>query len=202
VKAEMQAVSLLFVISGPSGVGKDAVLDGLRRARASVFFAVTATTRPQRRGEADGVDYRFVSRVEFERMIGEGELLEWANVYGNYYGVPKRDLRRALRDGLDVVVKVDVQGAATIKSLVPDAILIFVAAESMDELEQRLRRRKTESGIDLELRTAAAREEMKSLPLFDYVVINREEHVEFAVAQVQAIMTAEKCRVKARPVEL
>lgn len=198
----MQAGSLLFVISGPSGVGKDAVLDGLRRTSARAFFAVTATTRPQRPGEADGVDYIFVSRAEFERMMGEGELLEWANVYGNYYGVPKRGLRRALQDGLDAVVKVDVQGAATIRSLVPDSILIFVAAESMGELERRLRRRKTESGIDLELRTAAAREEMESLPLFDYVVVNRDEQVEFAVAQIQAIMTAEKCRVKARSVEL
>jgi guanylate kinase len=202
VKAEMQAGSLLFVISGPSGVGKDAVIDGLRKTSTSLFFAVTATTRPQRHGETDGVDYGFVSRAKFERMIGEGELLEWANVYGNYYGVPKRDLQRALRDGKDAVVKVDVQGAATIRSLVPDAILIFVAAGSMGELERRLKRRKTESGIDLELRTAAAREEMKSLPLFDYIVVNRDEQVESAVAQIQAIMTAEKCRVKARSVEL
>jgi len=202
MNAEMQAGSLLFVISGPSGVGKDAVIDRLRETSTSLFFAVTATTRPQRHGETDGVEYRFVSRAEFERMIGEGDLLEWANVYGNYYGVPKRDLQRALRDGRDAVVKVDVQGAATIRGLVPDAILIFVAAESMDELERRLKRRKTESGIDLELRTAAAREEMKSLPLFDYIVVNRDEQVEFAVAQIQAIMTAEKCRVKARSVEL
>jgi len=198
----MRAGSLLFVISGPSGVGKDAVIDGLRTAGASLFFAVTATTRPQRRHEVDGVDYHFVSRGEFERMIDEGELLEWAHVYGNYYGVPRRGLQNALREGKDAVVKVDVQGASTIRDLVPEAILIFVTAESMEALEQRLKRRKTESGVDLELRTAAARKEMDSLPLFDYMVVNRDEQVEFAVAQIRAIMTAEKCRVKARSVEL
>ena len=202
VDSKMGAGSLFFVISGPSGVGKDAVIDGLRAAGASLFFAVTATTRPRRRHEVAGVDYHFVSRGEFERMIDQGELLEWAHVYGNYYGVPKRDLQRALREGKDAVVKVDVQGASTIRDLVPDAILIFVTAESMEALEQRLKRRKTESGVDLELRTAAARREMDSLPLFDYVVVNRDEQVEFAVAQIQAIMTAEKCRVKARSVEL
>ncbi len=198
----MQAGRLLFVISGPSGVGKDAVLDGLKKASDSVYFAVTATTRAQRQGERDGVEYRFVSRPDFERMIGEGELLEWANVYGNYYGVPKPGLRRALRDGLDVVVKVDVQGAATIRKLLPGAVLIFVVAPSMSELEERLKRRKTESGVDLEMRTAAANEEMKSLPLFDYVVMNRDDQVELTVSQIQAIITAEKCRVKARSVEI
>ncbi len=199
----MQGGALLVVISGPSGVGKDAVIDGLRKAGGpSLHFAVTATTRPQRHGETDGLDYRFVSKTDFELMIREGELLEWANVYGNYYGVPKEDLRGALRQGLTAVVKVDVQGAATIRDLVPDAVLIFVAAPSMTELEQRLRQRKTESGVDLELRTAAALEEMHSLPLFDYVVVNHDEQVELAVSQILAIVVAEKCRVEARSAEV
>jgi guanylate kinase len=199
----MQGGPLLVVISGPSGVGKDAVIDGLRKAGGpSLHFAVTATTRPQRRGETDGLDYRFVSKTAFELMISEGELFEWANVYGNYYGVSKEDLRGALREGLAAVVKVDVQGAATIRNLVPDAILIFVAAPSMTDLEQRLRQRKTESGVDLELRTAAALEEMNSLPLFDYVVVNHDEQVDLAVSQILAIVGAEKCRVKARSAEV
>jgi len=206
----MQGGPLLVVISGPSGVGKDAVIDGLRKAGGpSLHFAVTATTRPQRRGETDGLDYRFVSKADFDLMIREGELFEWANVYGNYYGVPKEDLRGALRQGLTAVVKVDVQGAATIRNLVPDAVLIFVAAPSMAELEQRLIRRKTESGVDLELRTAAAREEMaaahegmNSIPLFDYVVVNHDEQVDLAVAQILEIVAAEKCRVKARSAEV
>jgi guanylate kinase len=186
-------------MSGPSGVGKDAIIEGLRRAATSVYFAVTATTRPQRAGETDGVDYRFVSKGEFERMIAAGDLLEWANVYGNYYGVPKRDLQRALDSGINAVVKVDVQGAATIRAMMPEAVLVFVAPPSAMELEERLRRRKTESGVDLDLRTAAAQEEMKSLPLFHYVVVNQDDRVEVAISEIQAIITAEKRRLKSRP---
>jgi len=192
----------LFVLSGPSGVGKDSLLEGLKKVETSLYFAVTATTRPQRSGEINGKDYCFVSQSEFERMIENKELLEWANVYGNYYGVPKQKLMEALENGLDSIVKVDVQGAATIKNIVPDAILIFVAAPSIAELERRLKRRKTESGVDLALRTQAAHREMKSLQLFDYMVVNFDEKVEFAVSQIQAIITAEKCRVKATSIEI
>jgi len=193
---------LFVVISGPSGVGKDAVLDAMRRVRYPFYFAVTATTRPQRQGETDGVDYHFVSKSEFDRMIEKGELLEWANVYGNLYGVPRHQVQQALAEGLDVVVKVDVQGAATIKNVFPEAVFIFVAPPSMSDLEERLRQRKTESGVDLELRTKAAHKEMGSLPLFDYVVVNHEDQVELAVSQIESIVTAEKCRVKARSIEI
>lgn len=193
---------LLIVISGPSGVGKDAVLDAMRRMRYPLYFAVTATTRPQRRGETAGRDYHFVSRSEFDRMMERRELLEWANVYGNLYGVPKRQVQQALAEGRDVVVKVDVQGAATIKNILPEAVFIFVAPPSMSDLEERLKQRKTESGVDLELRMKTAQEEMGSLPLFDYVVVNHEGRVELAVSQIESIVTAEKCRVKARHIEL
>ena len=193
---------LLFVLSGPSGVGKDAVLEGLRESERAVYFAVTATTRSQRTGETDGKDYCFITKSEFEQMIEQNELLEWANVYGNYYGVPRDKLKKALLDGMDAVVKVDVQGAATIKRIAPDAVLIFIAAPSMDELEQRLIRRKTESGVDLELRTMAARIEMESLPLFDYMVINYDDQVGLAVSQIRSIITAEKCRLKVRSIEI
>lgn len=193
---------LLIVISGPSGVGKDAVLDAMRRMRYPLYFAVTATTRPQRQGETDGVDYHFVSKSEFDRMIEKGELLEWANVYGNLYGVPRHQVQQALAEGLDVVVKVDVQGAATIKNILPETVFIFVAPPSMSDLEERLRQRKTESGVDLELRMKAAHKEMGSLPLFNYVVVNHEDQVELTVSQIESIVTAEKCRGKPRHIEL
>lgn len=193
---------LLIVISGPSGVGKDAVLQGMRKSSLPLHFVVTVTTRPRRQGEIDGSDYHFISRTEFERMIDKGEFLEWANVYGNFYGVPKRELQQALVKGLDVVVKVDVQGAATIKSILSEAVFIFVAAPSMVELKERLKQRKTESGVDLKLRVKAAEEEMSSLPLFDYVIVNPEGRLRQAVSQIESIITAEKCRVKARSIEI
>jgi guanylate kinase len=196
------AAPLFIVISGPSGVGKDAVLDAMKRMRYPLYFAVTATTRPQRQGETDGVDYHFVSNAEFKRMIEKGELLEWANVYGNLYGVPRHQVQQALAEGLDVVVKVDVQGAATIKNIFPEAVFIFVAPPSMSDLEERLRQRKTESGVDLELRMKAAHEEMGSLPLFNYVVVNHENQVDLTVSQIESIVTAEKCRVRAKSIEI
>ena len=193
---------MLFVISGPSGVGKDAVLDGLRKQGGSVHFAVTATTRRKRRGETHGRDYHFVSRSDFEEMMAKDELLEWANVYGNSYGVPKRDVQDAWARGLDVVVKVDVQGAATIKRALPKAVFIFVAPPSMAELEERLRQRKTESLDALAVRFKAAKEEMKKVTLFDYVVVNREGQVALAVSEIEAIIAAERLRVKARRIGL
>jgi guanylate kinase len=192
----------LIVISGPSGVGKDALLHEMRKSSLPLHFMVTVTTRPRRQGETDGSDYHFISRSEFERMIDKEELLEWANVYGNFYGIPKNDLQQALGKGLDAVVKVDVQGAATIKRILPEAVFIFVAAPSISELKERLKQRKTESSIDLKLRIKAAEEEMSSLPMFDYVIVNYEGKLEKAVSEIEAIITAEKCRVRARSIEI
>jgi guanylate kinase len=197
-----KASPLLFVLSGPSGVGKDVVLDGLRKQGGSLHFAVTATTRRKRRGETHGRDYHFVSRSDFEEMMSKDELLEWANVYGNLYGVPKREVQDAWARGLDVVVKVDVQGAATIKRVLPKAVFIFVAPPSMAELEERLRQRKTESLDALAVRLKAAKEEMKKVTLFDYVVVNREGEVALAVSEIEAIIAAERLRVKARRIGL
>ena len=159
-------------------------------------YTVTYTTRPPRAEEKQGVDYHFVSSERFEQMIKRGELLEWAKVYGHWYGVPRQEVKEALDTGQDVIVRVDVQGAATIKNLLPEAILIFLMPSSMEELKERLRKRHTESNADLELRLQTAQEEMKSLPLFDYVVINRQGEVDTTVSQIEAIITAEKCRVK------
>lgn len=165
-----------------------------------MYFALTATTRPRREGERDGVDYRFVSRDAFESMRKAGELLEWAEVYGNLYGVPKRQIKQALEAGQDVAVKVDVQGAATIKRVAPQALLIFVAAPSMDILEERLRNRKTESIGELERRIETARGEMQQRDMFDYVVVNDE--VERAVSDIVSIVDKESRRAEPRSVAL
>lgn len=192
---------LLIVLSGPSGVGKDAVLEGFKKRDYPMHYAVTATTRPRRKKETDGVDYHFVSKAEFENMIEKGELLEWANVYGNLYGVPRSELRQAMDKGKDVIVKVDIQGAATIKKTVPQAVFIFLAPPSMEDLNKRLKQRKTESSIDLEVRIKAAEKEMNSLSMFDYVVVNHKDGIGKAISQIESIITAEKCRVKPRRIE-
>jgi guanylate kinase len=188
------------VLSGPSGVGKDAVLTRMKQLGHPLHYTVTATTRPQRSQEIDGEDYHFISTTRFEEMVEKGELLEWARVYGHWYGVPRSQVKEALEEGRDVIIKADVQGAATIRGAVPQALLIFIAPPSMAELEARLRQRKTESAIDLKLRIETARDELKKMPLFDFVVVN--DKVDAAVAQIEAIITAEKCRVNPRVVML
>jgi guanylate kinase len=185
-----QSKSLLVVLSGPSGVGKDAVLDRMKSQDRSLHFAVTATTRLRRSEELDGVNYHFVSRERFQQMVSDGELLEWAEVYGNHYGVPRQQVEQALEGGRDVVVKVDVQGAMTIKRAMPQAALIFLVAPSMDEMKKRLRERQTESAEDMERRIATADHEMSQRDKFDYVVVNDE--VGRAVARIEDIIKSEK----------
>jgi len=193
---------LFIVLSGPSGVGKDTVLTRLKESGYSFEHIVTVTTRPQRTRERNDVDYHFVSSEKFQDMISGGKLLEWANVYGNWYGVPKEPVKQALDKGRDVIVKTDVQGAATIKKTVPEAILIFLIPPSMKELDIRLKQRHTESSFDLALRTKIAEEEMKQLPLFDYIVVNKQGEVDLAVSDIKAIIKAEKCRVNFRRIAL
>jgi len=188
------------VLSGPSGVGKDAVLAGFKRLERPFRYAVTATTRSPRRGEKEGAPYHFVFLERFAEMREKGELLEWAEVYGNFYGVPRQQVKEALEAGWDVMVKVDVQGAASIRRMAPQAVLIFVAPPTTEELEARLRRRRSETGTDLRRRLETAEQEMQQLPLFDYVVVNDE--IEQAAAAIDAIVTAEKCRVNPRVVRL
>ena len=187
--------SLLIVISGPSGAGKDAVLTKIKELGCPVEHIVTVTTRPQRDKERNNVDYHFISREKFQEMIERKEFLEWANVYGNCYGVPKEPLKQALDKGQDIIVKVDIQGAATIKKIMPQAVFIFLIPPSMEELILRLEQRHTESSFDLALRTKTAEEEMKQLSLFDYIVVNKRNKIDLAVSEIKAIITAEKCRV-------
>ena len=197
-----QVHPLLIIISGPSGVGKDATLARMKKAGLLFHYVVTATTRPKRPGEKDGVDYRFLSEDQFHQLAETKQFLEWAKVYGNYYGVPKEEIKEALKRGQDVIVKVDVQGAATIKQILPDAVFIFLISPSTEELANRLKRRQSQPSAELSLRLNKAREEMESLSLFDYVVVNYTDKLDLAVSQINAIVTAEKCRVKPRAVRL
>lgn len=186
---------LLIVISGPSGVGKDTVAKLMMESRDTFYFVVTATTRPARDGEVHGRDYFFISHDEFANMIEEDELLEYAIVYNDYKGVPKQQIRDALASGRDVIMRVDVQGAATIRKLVPNAIFIFLTAESEQALVNRLRERKSETAEGLNLRIATARQEMKRVGEFDYCVVNAEGRQELAVATIFSIIKAEHHRV-------
>lgn len=197
-----QPQPLLIVISGPSGVGKDMTIARLKEWGYPLHFVVTATTRPQRPTEVHGLDYFFVSTSEFAEMIEQGELLEYAVVYGDYKGIPKAQVRQALSSGQDVVMRIDVQGAATIRRLVPEAVLIYISAESEEALVQRLRQRKTEPEDQLKMRIATARQELKWLDMFDYVVINADDQLDQTCQKIIAIITAEKCRVNQRQIAL
>jgi guanylate kinase len=177
-------------------VGKDAVLARIKSIAASMRFVVTTTTRARRGVESNGVHYNFVSRDKFEGMIKKKELLEWAEVYGNYYGVPRDQVERAFKQGHDVMVKVDVQGAMTIKKVVSQSVLIFLAPPSTEELESRLRKRNTEASADLNRRIATAQEEMTRAEMFDHIVVNHK--VEDAVAEIMDIIAAEKVYNKPR----
>ena len=193
---------LLIVISGPSGAGKDTVVQLMKERGLPFHFVVTATTRPRRANETDGRDYFFVTKEEFARMIEQDELIEYAIVYGDYKGIPKAQVREALASGKDVVMRVDVQGAETVRKLAPEALLIFITTENGAELERRLRERKTETAEELALRIATARQELKRVAAFDYVVLNCDDRQDETVDQVKAIIDAEHHRVQPRKVTL
>ena len=186
-----QSSGRLFVLSGPSGVGKDALLSRMKRRRRDFHYTITATTRPIRQGERDGVDYLFMERDDFQRMIDEDGLLEWAEVYGNLYGVPKSQVTEALEAGRNVLVKVDVQGAATVSKLYPDSVLIFLEPPSMDSLDSRLTQRGTELGEALRIKLETAYEEMKAADWFDYKVVNHDGKLDDAVCEIDKIVSRE-----------
>ncbi|MFQ5942903.1 MAG: guanylate kinase [Anaerolineales bacterium] len=199
---EQPTAPLLVVISGPSGVGKDTVLDHMKQRGLPFHFVVTATTRPQRPGEVEGEDYFFVEEKKFLDMIEKGELIEHALVYNDHKGVPRQQVREAMESGQDVVMRVDVQGAKTIRALAPEALLIFLTARDEEELARRLRKRRTESEADLRLRLETANEELGYLDVFDYAVLNADSQVETTVDTILAIIEAEHHRVDPRRVEL
>ncbi|MCJ7723930.1 MAG: guanylate kinase [Anaerolineales bacterium] len=193
---------LLIVISGPSGVGKDAVLQRMKERDLPFHFVVTANTRPRRENEVHGVDYFFVSQEEFTRMIDQGELIEYARVYDDYKGIPKQQVRQALASGKDVVMRLDVQGAATVHKLVPEAVLIFLTTQNEAEMVNRLKKRRTENPEELALRISTARQELKRSSEFDYVVVNRDFLLDVTVDTIQAIIKAEHHRIHHRKVSL
>ncbi|HVN15615.1 MAG TPA: guanylate kinase [Anaerolineales bacterium] len=198
----IQPNPLLIVISGPSGAGKDSVVQRMQERGLPFHFVVTATTRPQRANEVNGRDYFFVSKEEFARMIEQNELFEYAIVYGDYKGNSKQQVRQALASGKDVVMRLDVQGAETIRKLAPDALLIFITTENEDELVNRLRDRKTETHEELALRIATARKELQRIQAFDYVIVNHDFRLDHTVDVIRAIIEAEHHRVKQRKVDL
>jgi guanylate kinase len=189
----------LIVISGPSGVGKDTVIEEMRLLHPEYSFAVTATTRPRRPGEIDGVHYLFMNRQEFEEALENGYFLESAEVYGNLYGVPRKRVEDEIADGRNVVIKVDVQGAATIREIMPDAIFIFLLPPTMGELTSRLRGRKTDNPDALMERASTASWELGRVRDFDYVVFNETDQVQETLRVIDAIIVAEGCRVALRP---
>ncbi len=197
-----QPAPLFVVLSGPSGVGKDTVLMRMREFGMPFHFVVTTTSRAQRPGEIEGFDYNFVSKEQFEAMIAADDLLEHAVVYGEYKGIPKSQIRDALHSGKDVILRIDVQGAATIRQLAPDAVLIFMIAPSKEELANRLRLRRTEDPDALERRMALVDQEMKRVTEFDYVVVNPEARPDEAASAIQSIIRAEKSRIRPRKFDL
>ncbi len=199
---DRQPTPLLIVLSGPSGAGKDALLTRLRDIDYPLEYITTLTTRSKRAEEKDNIDYHFVSPDKFQEMIENNELLEWANVYGNWYGVPKKPVKKALASGRNTIVKVDTQGAATIKKLLPEAVFVFLMPPSLEELNMRITQRRTESPFDLARRIRTARQEIAKLPLFDYVIVSNRDEIDQAVAQVKAIISAEGCRVRTRQITL
>lgn len=186
----------LIVLSGPSGVGKSTVIAELFSQRSNIYFSVSYTTRQPRVGEQDGVNYNFVSREEFERMIADDELLEYAEYVDNYYGTSIKLIREKLDAGIDVLLDIEVQGAAKVRARCPDALFIFIIPPSFEELSRRLHRRNTDSEDVIAGRLAKARQEFREIPKYDYLVIN--DKVANAVSEIEAILTAAECRVNSR----
>ena len=202
--ASTEGVPLLVVVSGPSGVGKDTLLERLAQLNGDVKmqFVVTATTRKPREGERDGVNHHFMDRTAFERMIERGELLEYANVYGNYYGVPKSQVRDALREGRHVLLRVDVQGAERLRTVAPEAVFVFVLPPSLETLEARLHARGKDSPESIKTRLAAARTEIEQSDRFDYRIVNGDGAIDDSVKELVDIIRRESRRKPARVVKV
>ena len=192
--------SLLVVLSGPSGVGKDAALTELRKLDRPWHFVVTATTRKIRSGETDGEDYIFLDEPTFLGMKERDEFVEFAQVYGNWYGVPKNQVTIGLEAGKDVILKIDVQGAATVRKMAPNALFLFMVPGSFEELQERLSQRMTESPPEIELRLKTAENEMNQSNGFDRQVVNSKDNLGQAVADIDAAIAEEKRRVGRSPI--
>jgi len=185
---------LLIVLSGPSGVGKDAVLSELEKIYPKFQRCVTTTTRKPRENEVDGVDYFFISVDDFRARAEAGGFLEYANVHGNLYGTPRQWVDEKLREGVDVMLKIDVQGGLNVKKQMPSAVMIFLVPPSLEELERRLKGRNTESNEDLTKRLLNARKELDQIPHYDYLIENNS--LAKTAEELKAVIIAEHCRIK------
>jgi guanylate kinase len=190
----------LFVLSGPSGAGKDSIVDGLVYLGVDFYRVVTAVTREPRPHEVHGTHHYFLTPEEFARWDAEGNFLETAIVYGNRYGTPLHEVSAAIDRGQDVILRVDVQGAATVRKRMPESIHIFIGVPglSLETLQARRDRRGSEVSNDRELRDSVLRDELAAIPEFDYYVVNEDGHIDRAIDQVRAILVAEKCRISLR----
>lgn len=186
----------LIVLSGPSGVGKSTVISELLSERPDIYFSVSFTTRKPRVGEEDGVNYNFISKDDFEAMIGREEFLEYAQYVDNYYGTSLKLIEEKLSAGTDVLLDIEVQGAAKVREKCPDAVLIFIIPPSFEELSRRLHRRNTDAEEVIEGRLKKAREEYNEIPHYDFLVVN--DQVSAAAAEIMSILVAEGCRTKYR----
>jgi len=182
----------LFVVSAPSGAGKTTLCREIRLRMPDLAYSVSVTTRPPRPGEMDGVDFRFVAVPEFRAMLDRGELAEWATVHGNLYGTRARSLEDALALGRDVLLDIDTQGAAQLRARYPDAVLVFILAPSVKDLEQRLRERRSDAEGEIQRRLVRAREEIALWRRYDYLIVNRD--LKEALDQLESIIVAEHCR--------
>lgn len=186
----------LIVLSGSSGVGKSTVLAKVLKAHPDIYFSVSFTTRVPRPGERDGVNYYFVDRAEFEQRIEQDEFLEYAEYVGNYYGTSMKAIHEKLEKGVDVLLDIEVQGAANVKARCPEAVTIFMIPPSFHELERRLRARKTDDDAKIISRLERARQEFKEIPNYDYMVVN--DRIENAVGEIETILTAASYRTPNR----
>ena len=193
---------LLFVLSAPSGTGKDTVINALKQQGIDVYVVPSVTTRAPRPGESEGNPYHFVSKEKFEEMVAHDELLEYANVHGNWYGQPRQPIRDNLRAGRDVLLKIDVQGAAAVRGKVPEAIFVFLVPSSLEELALRLKNRQTETEAERKRRLEDARKELAQKDWYDYVIVNRHGNIQAAVDQLRAIILAEHARAQPRKITI
>lgn len=183
---------ILIVLSGPSGVGKGTVCKALRQCAPDLIYSVSATTREPRQGEVDGVNYFFKTREQFQQLIEEDQMLEWAEYVGNFYGTPRKFVEETLNSGKDIILEIEVQGALKVKQKFPQGVFIFLLPPSMDELENRIVGRGTESEESIRNRMSVAMDEIRLMEHYDYAIVN--DHVEHACSRIQSIIVAEHCR--------
>ncbi len=184
----------IFVLTGPSGVGKGTVVQQVLKKLENIYLSVSVTTREKREGEKEGLNYFYKTKEDFEKLIKADEFIEWAEFAGNYYGTPKFQINNYLSCGKDILLEIEVQGAKQIREKRPDAILLFLAPPSFEALEERLIKRQTESLDKVKIRLKKARQEMKEISLFSYLVIN--DNLDEAIDNVTSIIKAERCKIQ------